>query len=112
MSQAFWTVTMFGAYLDLDDLAKVLPESINILDNEGAAELEEHVNEKTRLQSCAHMEDGQIVGIGIGMLFKDGDKADTLIKAIRNTEELASHLPKIFKKKKPQIIDFENSDDG
>ena len=115
MSQGSWTVTMFGAYLDLEDLAKALPGIPKVESGDyDALELEEYVNKQTRLQSCAHMCDGQIIGIGIGLLFKEGSDANALLAGIRNTEDLADHLPKIFKKKqkKPKILEFENSDDG
>lgn len=104
MSQDFWAVTMFGVYLDLEDLQKLFPQ----VPTEDPLELQDHVVGETGLDVCAHMVDGQIIGAGIGVTFSEGLTVKQIKAALTKAEK---KLPKITKGPF-KIIGIENSDDG
>lgn len=107
MSRDTWATTMFGVYLDREDIEKTFPNA----DLEDAAELEEDIKAETGLDACTHMVDGYVSGVGIGFHIEDKLKGDKLIAGIQSTSEKLTKL-KTKLKTKPMVITMENDDGG
>lgn len=110
MSRDTWATTMFGIYLDNDDIAGTFPEAE--VDGD-PGELEELIQTETKMDVCTHLVDGQVIGVGIGFQIIDSQNSDDLIAGVKEASELLKKC-KILKSfaKKPQVITMENDDGG
>jgi hypothetical protein len=102
MSQDRWSSVVLGNYLDMKDLEKDFPDA----PTDHPELLEEHVQQKINMDVCVHMVDGQIVGVGIGLLISENMTSEELKKGINKIEGLA---PFTFKKP-PKTFTLEMSD--